>query len=465
MTEEDLFVYEGKSLLSPRNSTKHFDLLFQETFDSSKKYTLALGIPVSPLEAYMKQKSYTGKLIFILPQEWRDYYAKNPKGSLLFYENNCRDLFQVILKPEDIYAINVLEWPPSAKAFGLRYKEIIHSVKKYLDELKASLMTTWYFSPSWFLNSLHNLSWPPASITSKGNLLLAASGPSLAKQIDHLQPDLATWGLAALPSSLSFLFERKLVPDIIFTSDGGYYADIHLRKYFAQVFSKGSINKKIYVITSLNSNIRCLKQYRELTVLTVNPQSFPLFSACPHIKMKDYGSVAFFALAFLQSFHQGPCVALGLDLQNYQNESHVKPHTFYKQDYCSSLRTMPLFEKRLEEKYSLNESGEWWQNQTLEIYTNWLLENASIFQGVFELSNPKTSQSFFPKYDLTLKPLPFSIEYSLKTGISCAIPSISEEAYQAIAPRLFYRYQSGKISKELFLEETEAFVKRIKRKL
>jgi hypothetical protein len=168
----------------------------------------------------------------------------------------------------------------------------------------------------------------------KTAIVITSSGPSLQKSLPQLRQYRKKFRLWALPSSLLALKKYGLVPDLIVSTDPGYYASYHLQ------YSP----RKIPVAIPLTGSRGLWKDNRTLMILN---QSFPfekdLFSMgkIPNMIIPSNGTVSGTALELAQKY-SGTIYFTGLDLCYSDIKSHVSPHSFDTLLHSQSDRNNPL---------------------------------------------------------------------------------------------------------------------------
>jgi hypothetical protein len=297
------------------------------------------------------------------------------------------DQLSMWLSDEDTARLEMIVWPTAWKIFP----EFCHScasiIAAYLREADANLKTSAYFGFKWIKNMVGNVRNLPhirAFPNTKGIAILAGSGPGLNHCLEVLVENRNKYVLWALPSSLRALESRGLVPDIIVSSDAGYWAGEHLR-----YVPYSSTTALPIVVAPLRAMLSPL--WKKKYPVALFSMGLPLESELLDIRFGmagmahqlpifgDRGTVAATALDILRITHKGPVYSMGLDFAWVDVQAHVSPHTFDEQKVINSSRicqeeTLRYWER--ERNVSSRLASGWIHMAPLTIYQNWMLQHA-----------------------------------------------------------------------------------------
>lgn len=399
-------VVGGLRLLSPYGTKRQINRFVDSVPATARQILVFVFPPLLSLPQAFQEQQKGRDWLSILPEEFAPFCKPVQSGTVLY--DPALDEIDTLVTEQNFLHINIVEWHPSRKAFGSRYDAVVQHLQHHLALLKSSLMTKWFFERRWFRNILVNAAnnHGPVSFVSQGVMVLAASGPSLAAHVNQIRQARKHIVLAALPSSLSFLDYHNLEPDLIFTSDGGYHADMHLRRYLLHKLMAGTpfsgfivapdrANLAVCHRLGIPLQLFCLDNERTADPALSRTASYP-----------DRGSVAFTALDILSACHAGPVVAAGLDLSNHEHASHVIPHTFDAEPFLQSGRLNPARSTELLNRYGHKTAGPWWGNPALEAYRQWLLNHAKFYPSAVELCQPAGSRYARPPFFPVINDLP-----------------------------------------------------------
>ncbi|KGE71369.1 6-hydroxymethylpterin diphosphokinase MptE-like protein [Spirochaeta lutea] len=166
--------------------------------------------------------------------------------------------------------------------------------------------------------------------------VLVASGPSLGQAASYLCKYRETMMIYALPSAISFLHSISMEPDVILTTDPGYWAGEHLRQIPSHWKSR--------IIAPLTAELGRMPGMGMVHFLPVSDPLTSLFLKPQGIRpgMRETGTVAAFALDLILEVHSKAVVIFGLDLSLYQLVGHITPHGFDTHLAGGSTRLNPL---------------------------------------------------------------------------------------------------------------------------
>lgn len=270
-----------------------------------------------------------------------------------------------VLADIDIRDILFFELPSTASLF---VENKVKYQKKILDSLsisQGSEMSKNHFAMKWMLNSFknfifHDLSGQICSIDSP--VILTASGPSLEKHICRIAELKNNYVIAALPSSLALLEAYDVVPDILFTTDPGFYAREHLRH-----LHKNTIVVSSVISSLLNTdNLYC----------GINQNSFSenlLFKDGEINDFQEMGTVAATALFYLMRLTNKEIYIAGLDFCMDDIKMHAQPHSFTSYILKNESRFNPGYNAYYSRAASMTHSIEkpYRMTKNMNTYTAW----------------------------------------------------------------------------------------------
>jgi hypothetical protein len=266
----------------------------------------------------------------------------------------------------------VIEWPPSSRIYGVRSLQANRAVNQLLKELRGSLATTSALGRRWLKNSFINFAGlerlfplPPAGLDKP--IVIAASGPSLAESVKLIRLHRSGINLWALPSSLLFLLENGLTPDLTVLTDPAYYAFTHLRcaasrsLHLAMPLSAAAgawrLGARVSVLNQGTFFERALLAGTGIEAPTIPPQ----------------GTVAASAMELAVRSGSEPIIFAGLDFCFRDILSHVRPNSFEHWLLPAEQRLCPMYHlifsraAELANRRSKQERG----NLALATYAGW----------------------------------------------------------------------------------------------
>ena len=240
-----------------------------------------------------------------------------------------------------IEGLRVIEWPPSARAFPEASRSANEAVRRVVQELNGSLVTTVAAGRLWLRNCFSNflhidtvLSGPLCGEARP--IVIAAPGPSLEEAAGLLAEVRGRVALWALPSSCPFLLESGLLPDLVVMTDPGFYALHHLQ------FASPSCPLAMPLSAARGSwdlhprpAVALLEQpfVVERSLLQAAGLSAP--SVAPH------GTVTATAIDLALGATRAPVIVAGLDLGSRDLLSHARPNAFDRLLHLQSSRLHP----------------------------------------------------------------------------------------------------------------------------
>ena len=243
----------------------------------------------------------------------------------------------------DVHGLQIIEWMPSVQAFPKQATVARQAAADLLNMQNGNISTTAFFGRRWIRNAFKNF----LSMDEVGRLpqsgkpiLIAASGPTLAKSIPYLKEHRSSVMLWALPSAVSASLDSLIEPDLVVLTDPGYYSLLHF--YPLEGFQRVPIAMPLTATKSVRS-------FSSLTI-PINQGFFfehDLLSLA-HIdatQVPPNGSVAGTALELTAG--KGPATVIaGLDFAADDIHSHVRPHMFEPFLAKTTSRIDPLLTRK-----------------------------------------------------------------------------------------------------------------------
>jgi len=282
--------------------------------------------------------------------------------------------FQKNIKEKTLKDLLFMEWNPSALIFKEISLEVNKLLKVVIQQLNGNIKTTAIFGKKWIRNMLCNyLSIDNYCSVEKENvpIVIASSGPSLEKSLPLLIHYRKKYRLWALPSSLKALIEKGLIPDLLVSTDPGYYGSYHLR----------FLQENIPVAIPLTGSRGVWKKNNPVMILN---QSLPFekdlytLTSIPGHTIPSNGTVSGSALEIAGKTSSN-IYFTGLDLCYFDIKSHISPHSFdtllnietgrinpvQNIYYNRAVDAVPDFYKGIRTSKSLDTYKNWFNNHTL----------------------------------------------------------------------------------------------------
>lgn len=287
-----------------------------------------------------------------------------------FFEN---ELFNA-LGEEGLLNCLFLSWQPSEKAFEQENKATWTAIKNTVKKSQSVLATRSFFAQRWIKNictffmSVQNFCTVTAGTSP---VIIAASGPSLSSSIPFLKKYRKDIFLIAVSSAIEPLLYQGVMPDLFFSTDGGFYARGHL---FALERYAGTTDIPI----ALPAEAACPASLLEKrSILPLSYQDFPEsdFFDClklPSMHALRNGTVSGTAVQFALSITAGNVYCCGLDMAEAKGFQHTQPNELEIENAIYDGRLKPQTTR-------LSIAG--MPSQSLAIYRNWFSEQGTVFKN------------------------------------------------------------------------------------
>jgi hypothetical protein len=312
-----------------------------------------------------------------------DFFQSDKKWDKIFYavqdgkknKNLSEEIFD-FMGDEGISACLFLSWKPSEKPFAGENDFAWSEIKKSVLKSRSVLATRAFFSRRWTKNALRFCLFTKKNISvKKGNVpvVICASGESLEGSIPFVKKFRQRFFLIALSSSLPVLLHHEITPDLCISTDGGFWAKLHLSHLL-----------RTEIPLALPGEASCFA-----CILEKNPV-LPLFygdgtseeilrsAGFSGEKALRNGSVSGTAANFALSLTEGEIFFLGLDLSSKSRFPHARPNELDEREAAGDFRFRPA-----ETRIVSSSSG---ASASLEIYRSWF-SSGDFGRRIFRLSD------------------------------------------------------------------------------
>ena len=351
---------EDKIIHSKYDPVREAERFVKERLNKPSTSVIILGAGLGYAYEAVKRRIPEVKIIPVsYSKELYNNFSKSCTDSCIYLQDSSsfyHALFDLLL-PSDLDGLSVLEWPVLAELFPDKSAQAHKIIQRVLKQLHADLTTTSYFGRRWVTNCIENflsldtVSKPPKE-WKEFPLVIAASGPSLGSQIDLLKDFRDRYILWALPSSLAALDEAGIVPDLVISTDAGFYSRFNFH-YLGTVPPAVASPLSAIPIRSSTGFRRVLLNQTTFFESTFIEGSIPYF-----YRIGENGTAAGSALetALVAGFSR--IIFAGLDLAFYDIQEHVKPHPFDIFPLTESERTAPHYHKVFSRAFELSDRSE-----------------------------------------------------------------------------------------------------------
>jgi hypothetical protein len=238
-----------------------------------------------------------------------------------------------------VSGVSVIEWEPAARAFPEEAKLAKDAVRASLDRLTSSTATVKASGKKWISNACasfllaERIAEPRRSTLP---VLIAAAGPSLRESLASVSRIKSRFSTIAVSSALAACRSAGIEPDLVVSTDGGYWSRLHLYPLASESATLAT------PLTALPS----ASLYGRMALLLIDQGSFAeselLPALGPSMRLPPHGTVSGTALRLAARLTDGPIVAAGLDLASYGELDHARPHGFDPELSKDASRARPL---------------------------------------------------------------------------------------------------------------------------
>ena len=280
---------------------------------------------------------------------------------------------------EIIFMTLFIAWQPSASAYSETHKTVWESIKHTVLKSRSILGTRTFFAERWLKNAcrfctlVHSIY---TVIPGTSAVLAVASGPSLKSSIPFILHNRNSFFILAVSSALQPLLAAGITPDLVISTDGGYYARRHL---LLLEHSGNHIPVALTAESAADSSLLSNGDILPLTYGDVPEKNFLDACTIHAVHAERNGTVSGTAAMLALSITSGPIFFCGLDLAPAKGYQHMQPNAL-EQDICiSDTRLHPL---------SLRVSAAGLPSPSMDLYRQWFTNlDVSVTSRLFRLSD------------------------------------------------------------------------------
>ncbi len=314
----------------------------------------------------------------------RDFSKYDNLWDFVFYSDgsaqNLQDDLYNALGEEKLCSALAIDWQASKNLFPEENAEVWKNLKAAILKSRDVLGTRAYFSKRWLKNSLvfaKNIKNPVLVNTVNLPVIIAASGPSLKTSIPFLKKYRERFVLLAVSSAYAPLHEAGVFPDIVFSTDGGFWAKKHLASPFL------NDHKTVFALACEGAVPKQIFENNEIIPLCYDDgigKTLMEAVGCPYMIAERNGTVSGTTLEFALKLTNSEIFLCGLDQEGCAGFQHTQPN-------CLELDSAQK-DNRLRTKESRCTASQFSSEKTLEIYRNWFVSRAhTAGKRVFRLSD------------------------------------------------------------------------------
>lgn len=382
------------STYSPIKEAERFVQNINVSFEPEALIILEPGL--SYILPFIKKRFPNSKLICIrFCNSFSDY--NSGWDFVINYEENDNNLENLLfnnLGEEKLLSTLLLEWNSINKIFGEQINNCWKIFKNILEKSKTLLITRQVFEKKWLINTCNFIKYAKniysTNLNPKMPVLIVASGPSLKNILEFIKLNQNKFFIIALSSAINVLLKNQIIPNLCFSTDGGFWAGEHLKPL--QIY-KEKINLAISVEGFCSKKI--LKSQKIIPLMYNDGICTKLLNHInyPVVLAKRNGTVSGTALEFAEEHFSSSIYFAGLDLQSTKGFQHIQPNIL---EINNSLLDNRIKPKELRIAKSEQSS------QALEIYRQWF-NSYKCKNKIFRIMDSKVNKPLGEILDITSK--------------------------------------------------------------
>ena len=282
--------------------------------------------------------------------------------------NQIQNFSQTLIQTfgeDSLLSSTVLIWKPAEKLFENKLPDIISNYKAALENCKTLLVTRQFFEKKWLINSCNYIKNIQKLIKpefkTELDVVVCASGPSLEPCINILKSYQNKVFIICLSSALRVLLHNSIVPDLILTTDGGFWAGEHLKLL--------KTNSNIPIAAPCEAFIpKQILKKNPILALHYNDESsficteFLKAARLPSFEAVRNPTVSGTGLFFSKSISSNNIFFCGLDLAGNKGFQHTQPNELEKNN--------ELYDTRIKTKETRIGRSRY-NSDSLQIYRDW----------------------------------------------------------------------------------------------
>ena len=266
---------------------------------------------------------------------------------------------------EKLLSSAIFVWPAAQNVFKALVPLVCQSYKEIIEECKTLLVTRQFFEKKWLINSFNfaaKITKPVLPQIIRGQtIVICASGPSLIPAIPIIKSNRKCFILFCLSSATSVLLNNAVIPDLIISTDGGYWAGEHLKQLKTYRNIPVAAPAEAFLPKPLlASNCIIPLEYEDESSFI----STGILKECGlnTLKAVRNPTVSGTALFLALSFEPKNIFFCGLDLCSSEGFAHAQPNELEKNNSC--------FDNKIHTKTSRISSSAF-NSASLNIYKEW----------------------------------------------------------------------------------------------
>ena len=379
---EETCSFQGKYLHSKYNPSQEAERFSQAlTADFSPLCVFILEGALSYCAKFLKNRFPSAQICVIRFTRFFEKYDSNWDKVFYLYDGDIalsERLFN-FLGEERLISSLFFDWTPSKQIFQEENALSWSEIKKAVLKARDVLGTRSYFSKRWLKNSLIFASRiKNVTLLNKTDkpVIIASSGPSLGPSLPFLKKNRSSFYLLAVSSAFMPLRHYGLTPDLVLSSDGGFWAKKHLD------FPESACKTLFALETESAVPKKILETKKIIPLVYEGSLSKELFDSLkiPYMISERCGTVAGTALIFALNLTTNKVFLVGQDLAPSKGFQHTQPNALENDNARKDFRL-----KNTETRLTCSRFN---SIASLKIYRDWFISNSEYFsKRVFRLSD------------------------------------------------------------------------------
>ena len=316
--------------------------------------------------AFFKKRFPECKLVCI--RLFEHIFEDEKNWDLVFRYNNELSFSQNLLLnfgEEALLCSTVVIWKPAEKLFESQLNSFLNNYKTTLENCKTLLVTRQFFEKKWLLNSLNfitnirNVIQP--QIKTELPIVVCASGPSLKLCIKTIKDNKDKLFIICLSSALSVFNKNNITPDLVLSTDGGYWAGEHLKSLKKKTDIPLAVSCEAFVPKQILQNNPVLPLYYN------DESSYISSTILEEAKLEGFEAlrnptVSGTALFLAKAITENKIYFCGLDLASSSGFQHTQPNELEKNNTVKDFRINNAETRISRSRYN---------SDSLKVYRDW----------------------------------------------------------------------------------------------
>lgn len=371
------------------------------------------------------------------------------KNNFSSYDDMCNHLYNTF--GENILAFSTVTiWEPAARIFQEDFISFFSSYKTLIEKCHSVLRTRSFFEKRWLTNTVNIIrnTTNYISLSEKGNkpVLICASGPSLKCILPFLKTNSRFFYIIAVSSAALPLISRGIIPDLVISTDGGYWAKKHL-----DILRK---HKEIKLALAVEGNCpsSVLQQSDILPLIYSDGLETKLFkeTGIKGLEVNRCGTVSGTALDLAEKLSSGDIYFSGLDLHAQKGFQHTQKNSLETGNSLKDFRLISSEKRTCTQGFSN-------QAVSLKMYEDWFsslpaLADRKVYRIIDESYNKLGNISDISSKDFIIKNE--NISYGENEPVFEKLFSGSgKDHFNRISSYISHNSESEEWKKELFVSD------------